>query len=198
MNPDRSPDRLLRSGFRYGRRGKMIHDWNVIISVREGAFTRARKLLGEYGPVGVTGFLNILVMRVDEPKQFLEVLAKEPDLIALLGRVLPVHSTFSFQSPEEFEVKAREAVLAFASELHGKTFHVRMHRHGFKGRLSSKAEETLLGGTLLEALEKAGAPGRVTFEDPDAILTVETLGNQVGLSLWTRQDLKRYPFLRLD
>jgi tRNA(Ser,Leu) C12 N-acetylase TAN1 len=197
MTLNRAPGHM-QSGFRHGRRGKTIHDWNVIISVREGAFTRARKLLHEYGPIGLTGFLNILVMQVDEPKQFLEVLANKPDLVALLGRVIPVHSTFTFQSPEEFEAKSREAVLGFASELHGKTFHVRMHRHGFKGRLSSKAEEALLGEALLEALEKVGAPGRVTFKEPDAIISVETLANQAGLSLWTREDLKRYPFLKLD
>jgi hypothetical protein len=29
-------------------------------------------------------------------------------------------------------------------------------------------------------------------------VAVETVGTQAGLSLWTREDLKRYPFLRLD
>jgi adenylyl- and sulfurtransferase ThiI len=141
-------------------------------------------------------------MRVDDPKRLLEALAeraaREPDAIALLGRVVPIRSTFPFQSPEEFEARARNAALAFLPELVGKGFHVRMHRHGFKGRLSSQAEERLLGTVLLEAQEKAGIPGRITFEDPDAILAVETVGNQAGLSLWTREDLRRYPFLRLD
>jgi hypothetical protein len=29
-------------------------------------------------------------------------------------------------------------------------------------------------------------------------LAVETLGNCAGLSLWTREELRRYPVLRLD
>ncbi len=179
-----------------------MRDWNVIVSVREGGLGHARKLLREFGAVSPTGFLNVLVLRVDDPQRLLETLtervAREPDALACLGRVVPVRSTFTFQSPQEFEARARAAALGLAPELAGKAFHVRMHRHGFKGRLSSQQEERLLGGALQEALAQAGTPGRVTFEDPDMILAVETLGNQAGLSLWTREQLQRYPFLRLD
>jgi tRNA(Ser,Leu) C12 N-acetylase TAN1 len=174
----------------------------VVVSVREDGFNRVRKLLREFGAVSPSGFLNVLVMRVDDPKRLLEALAeragREPDALAFLGRVIPVRSTFTFQSPEEFEARARAAALAFLPELAGKWFHVRMYRHGFKGRLSSQAEERLLGTVLQQALEEAGTPGHVTFEDPDVILAVETLGNQAGLSLWTREELRRYPVLRLD
>jgi hypothetical protein len=51
---------------------------------------------------------------------------------------------------------------------------------------------------LLEALEKAGAPGRVSFQEPDAIIAIETIGTWAGLSLVTREDRERYPFIRLD
>jgi len=179
-----------------------MRDWNVIVSVREGGFTRARRLLGEFGPVSPSEFRDVLVMRVENPRQLLEALtaraAEEPDVLALLGHVLPVTSTFTFQSPEEFQARAREAALAFVPELAGKSFHVRMHRHGFKGRISSQEEERLLGKILLQAVEQAGMPGRVTFEDPDAILAIETLGSRAVLSLWTREELRRYPLLHLD
>jgi tRNA(Ser,Leu) C12 N-acetylase TAN1 len=179
-----------------------MRDWNVVVTVREGGYHRIRKLLRELGAVSPSGFQNVLIMRVDDPKRLLEVLAesvaREPDALAFLGRVLPVRSIFTFQSPEEFEARVRDAGLAFLPELAGRKFHVRMYRHGFKGRLSSQAEERLLGKILQEALEKAGTPGHVTFEDPDAIFAMETLGNRAGLSLWTREDLRRYPFLRLD
>jgi tRNA(Ser,Leu) C12 N-acetylase TAN1 len=181
---------------------RIIRDWNVIASVRQGGYNRVRKLLRDFGAVRPSGFLNVLVMRVDDPKRLLEGLAetaaREPDALAFLGRAVPVRSTFTFQSPEEFEARARDAALGFLPELAGKGFHVRVHWHGFKGRLSSLAEERLLGTVLREALEKAGTPGHVTFEDPDAILVVETLGTEAGLSLWTREELRRYPFLRLD
>jgi len=174
----------------------------VIVSVREGGYNRAHKLLRQFGAVGPSGFLNVLVMRVDPPKHLLEALmerkSREPDTLAFLGHVRPVGSIFTFQSPEEFESRARDSALAFPPELAGKGFHVRMHRHGFKGRLSSQEQERLLGTILLEALGKASTPGHVTFEDPDAILVLETLGNRAGLSLWTREDLRRFPLLGLD
>jgi hypothetical protein len=78
-------------------------------------------------------------MRADDPQGLLEDLeeraAREPDALAFLGRVVPVHLAFTFQSPEEFEAKAREAALTFLPELAAKGFHVRMYRHGLKGRL---------------------------------------------------------------
>jgi tRNA(Ser,Leu) C12 N-acetylase TAN1 len=43
-----------------------------------------------------------------------------------------------------------------------------------------------------------GTPARVTFEDPDFIVAVETVGQRAGMSLWSREELQRYPFVRLD
>jgi tRNA(Ser,Leu) C12 N-acetylase TAN1 len=101
-----------------------------------------------------------------------------------------------FQTPEEFEARVREEVAALAPSLAGKSFYVRVHRRGFKGRVSSHAEEQRSSVALLEALERAGTPGRVTFEDPDAVVLVETVGSQAGLSVWSREDLRRYPVIR--
>ena len=83
-------------------------------------------------------------------------------------------------------------------ELAQKSFHVRMHRRGFKGRLSSPEEERFLDDLLLTALEEVGTPGRISFDDPDATIAIETVGQRAGLSFWRRSDLERYPFLRID
>ncbi len=117
---------------------------------------------------------------------------------SLLSQTPPVTATFSFQSPEEFETKAKEAVLPWVENLAGKSFHVRMHRRGFKGRISSPESERFLDKILLEELVKIGHPGQITFEDPEAIIVVETVGQQAGLSCWSREDLQRYPLLKLD
>ncbi len=179
----------------------MFH-WNVVVSLREHGFRRAFKLLQGLGAVYTTDFLNVLVMEVSNISRFLETLnawvSDDPNLLKFLARVVPVTSTFSFQSPEEFETKAQEAVLYWLPQLAGKSFHVRMHRRGFKGRISSHDEERFLDHILLEELGKMGNPGRITFEDPDAIIVVETVGQQAGLSCWTREDLQRYPLLKLD
>ena len=65
-----------------------------------------------------------------------------------------------------------------------------MHRRGFKGKLSTMDEERFLDTYLLEALEMARTPGRITFTDPDAIIALETVGPRAGLALWTREDLR--------
>ncbi len=179
-----------------------MKEWNVVVTVHEGGFSQARRLLEQFGDLEKTGFYNILVMRSTDPVGLLESLEdlarRDSGVIAPLARVMPVTRTFTFQSPLEFEAKARQTVHEWVPLLGGKGFHVRMHRRGFKGKLSSMDEERFLDGYLLEALEQTNTPGRITFDDPDAVIALETLGPQAGLSLWTREELHRHPLLRLD
>ena len=179
-----------------------MREWNVVVTVQEDGYNSARKILECFGPVGKTDFFNVLLMHVDDQQLLLDQLREEaeqdPQALSCLARVMPLILTFDFRTPQEFEEKAREAVSSLLPTLSGKSFHVRMHRRGFKGKLSGMEEEKFLDSYLLEALEKRGNPGRITFEDPDAIIALETLGPRAGLSLWTRDDLKRYPLLHLD
>ena len=183
------------------RKEDTMEDWNVIVTVREGGYKRAFKVLEEFGPVNRTGFFNVLVMKAGNVPRMMETLRdwslQGSDILSILSRVVPANHTFSFQAPEEFQARAREIVLSWAPDLAGKEFHVRMHRRGFKGRLSTADEERLLDEVVLEALEKAGNPGRINFSNPDLVVAVETVGQQAGLSLWTREELERYPFLGL-
>lgn len=175
---------------------------DVVVIVKERGFKQARKVLGRFGRISRTHYFNVLFLKADDIHQFLEFLreraTEDPQFLSFLSRLVPVTKTFAFQSPEEFEEEAREAALSWISELAGKGFHVRMYRRGFKGRLSSPDEERFLDKILLESLEKAGTPGHITFVDPDAILVIETIDAWAGLSLWKREDLERYPFIRLD
>jgi tRNA(Ser,Leu) C12 N-acetylase TAN1 len=179
-----------------------MQDWNVVISVREGGYSAARELLRQFAEVSRTHYFNVLAAKVDDPRTLLvtltELSATLPDLPEFLARLVPLTVTFNFNSPEHFETQAREAVLGWAAELAGKSFHVRVHRRGFKRELPSPKEEQMLAAALLEALENAGTPGEISFDDPDAIVAVETIDNRAGLSLWNREDLSRYPLLGLD
>jgi tRNA(Ser,Leu) C12 N-acetylase TAN1 len=179
-----------------------MRDWNVVVTVNEGGFVQAIRFLGQLGEIAKTDFYNVLVMKSDDITGLLDEIARqtseEPAISSFLSRIAPLTHMFHFQSPEEFEGKAREIVLNWAAVLAGKGFHVRMHRRGFKGRISSQQAEQFLDETLLEALDKANTPAHVTFDDPDFIIAVETLGPRAGISLWARKDLVRYPFLRLD
>ncbi len=179
-----------------------MQDWNVVVTVREGAFVRVCRLLGAMGKVARTEFFNVLVMKSDDIPRLLEWLrgrmTDDPETAGGIARLVPLTHQFSFQSPEMFETKAMEAVSMWFPSLAGKSFHVRMRRRGFKGRLSSMDEERFLDEYLLGALEKAGTPGYLAFDDPDFIVAVESVGTRAGLSLWSRDDLCNFPFLGLD
>ncbi|HEY7491689.1 MAG TPA: hypothetical protein VIH59_11350 [Candidatus Tectomicrobia bacterium] len=107
-------------------------DWNVMVSLHERKYTQALKLLEQLGPVHRTAYFNVLVMQVADLSRLLDTLcqwiAQDPQLLTLLARVMPVTQTFTFQTVEEFEAKARAACLSWVPHLAGKSFHIRMHR----------------------------------------------------------------------
>lgn len=176
--------------------------WNVVVSAREHGYRQACRILKELGKVHQTDYYNVLTLQVPDLAEFLDELTAfceiNPAVTDAISRAMPAQKTFSFQSAEDFEVKARAAVLDWLPDLAGKSFYVRLYRRGFKGRLSSPVEERFLDEVLLTALEARGTPGRINFEDPDAVIDIETLDNRAGLSLWTRRELERCPFLRVS
>ncbi len=177
-------------------------DWNVVVTVHEDAFTRACQIFSQFGEVRRSGYYNVLLMKVEDRSEFLDRLStlvvNAPNLLKIVSRVMPAEMTFNFQDREGFECQSRATVLDWAPKLAGKSFHVRMHRRGFHQQMSSHDEEHFLDDVILQVLEESETPGRITFEDPDFIIDVDTVDNRAGLSIWTRDDLSRYPFLKLD
>lgn len=177
-------------------------EWNAVINIYDRGLKDAFAKLGDFGILSKTSFLNVLLLKTDDMETLLrklkESMDEDPASWSFLSRLIPVTRTFTFQSPEEFEERAREAVRKWVPDLAGRSFHVRMRRRGFKGKLSSQDEERFLDDFLLDALEKEGSPGHIAFDDPDAVITIETVGSWAGLSLWSREDLHRYPFIRTD
>ncbi|HLF12495.1 MAG TPA: THUMP domain-containing protein [Gammaproteobacteria bacterium] len=159
-------------------------------------------MLSRFGDVRGSTYRNVLVMKVDDVVAFLEALQstleKDASLANAVSRIVPITHGFTFSSAEEFESKSRGIVSEWVPELRGKRFHVRMHRRGFKGKLSSQHEEQFLDVFLLERVKVAGTAAAIDFDDPDVIIAVETLGHEAGLSRWTREQLQTYELLRLD
>jgi tRNA(Ser,Leu) C12 N-acetylase TAN1 len=176
--------------------------WNVVATVYDREFREAKSLLSRFGEVRGSAYRNVLVMKVDDVGAFLtgvqRSLQQDASLANAVSRVVPVTHRFEFTTPEEFEAKARDAVSEWLPELGGKRFHVRMHRRGFKGKLSSAREEQLLDRFLLERLQALGTPAAIDFEDPDVVIAVETLGDEAGISRWTRQELRAHELLKID
>jgi tRNA(Ser,Leu) C12 N-acetylase TAN1 len=80
----------------------------------------------------------------------------------------------------------------------GKTVHVRVHRRGRKGTLVSPEAERAIADALLAAIAATGNPARVSFDDPDATVLIETIGNRAGMSLLTREDYRQHPLLAVQ
>jgi tRNA(Ser,Leu) C12 N-acetylase TAN1 len=174
-------------------------DWNVIVTLPEATFREARKFLRRWGGVHRTGYFHVLTLTVEDVESFLAEVAKvveeKPGTFNILSHIIPAQRIFTFASAEKFEARARDIAILWAPMLAGKSFHVRLHRRGFKGTLSTPKEERFLDETLLDALETLGTSGRISFTDPDAIWQIGTIDGRAGVSLWQRDDLQRYPFL---
>lgn len=180
-----------------------MKDWNVVVTVYDARGRRAAKrVLRAFGTVHSTEFFNVLVMRVADIASFVDEFAVHVDedkaLLNDIARLLPAQNTFDFATVAEFESKAKDIVLAWAQKLTGKTFYVRLNRRGLKGVLASQEEERFLDEAILSRTAELGQTARVTFTDPDYVIDVETVGNRAGVSLWSREDLGRYPFLRIE
>lgn len=179
-----------------------MDDWNLVVTVQEHGFSRAWELLHTFGPVAKTDYYNVLTLRVADAVSFLDELQqaweKQPALQEVLARVMPVERMFGFQNAEEFERKACAAVADWVGRLAGHSFHVRMHRRGFRYRIASQHEEQFLDHWLVEQTQHAGQGARITFDDPDYIIALETVGQRAGVSLWGRDARVRYGLLKLD
>lgn len=176
-----------------------VPDWNVIVTLSEPTFRIARKLLARWGRLRHTEYHNVEVMAVADPAAFLQEFAtaveQVPGILNAMSHVVPFEHVFAFKDAADFEAKSREIALSYVPWIAGKAFHVRLHRRGLKGIISTPEEERFLDDVLLEALVAAGSPGRIRFDDPDYVLLIETLAGCCGMALWSSEDLKRYPFL---
>lgn len=179
-----------------------MKDWNVIVSVYQDGFTPALHALEKLGPVDRTPYYNILVMKVDDPMSVLDAVEQQseeiPALYDAISRVAPAMQRFGFQSGEEFKAKAKPVLQAWSARLAGRSFHARLRRRGERHELPSPDIEKFLDEEVLVATKARGAEATVLFEEPEAVIAVDTIDDQAAMSLWTREDLARHRLLRPD
>jgi tRNA(Ser,Leu) C12 N-acetylase TAN1 len=179
-----------------------MESWNLVATTAAGKYIQALKFMAPFGIVKTTSYNNVVMMHVHDTTKLMTLLAKEWQTqggrLLLLKRVVPVSHTFTFGDRALFVRRAQEVTLDWVPRLTGHTFHVRIHRRGFKDQLSSVEEEQILTATIIDATGKAGNCAVVNIDDPDALIVIETIGSNAGMSLWFRKDLQRYPFLHSD
>jgi tRNA(Ser,Leu) C12 N-acetylase TAN1 len=177
-----------------------VRPWNVLATSLEGrrdALLVALRRLGAFRP---GGYRNVVVGQVESPLAFCDrlrdALAADPLLPTALARVVPVETVVRFDPADPLRALA-PAAEAFLDRLAGASFFVRLERRGLKGRVHSPTLERALADHLWRALEARGHAPRVDFRAPDAVLVVETLGDEAGLGLVTRALRERYPFVKV-
>lgn len=175
-------------------------DWNVVVSIYQDGYRRALQALRDFGVVERSGYYNILVMTAEDPLALLEAIERRteerPALYDAISRVAPAMRSFEFRSEEDFKDKARSILLEWSPRLIGRSFHVRAHRRGGPHELRTPDVERFFDDAILEATATVGQPGKISFTDPDAVITIDTVDDRAGVALWTREDLTRHRLLR--
>lgn len=179
-----------------------MRDWNVIVSIYQNGFRRAMRALRELGPVDRSPYHNVLIMKVDDPIALLEAVEhnteKNPALYDALSRVAPATCNFEFLTAGEFKEKASSVLRGWSQRLAGRSFHVRVHRRGARHELRTPEIEKFLDDAALAATRETGMPARLSFTDPDVVVSIDTVDDRAGVGLWTRDDLVRHRLLRPD
>lgn len=164
-----------------------MKDWNVVISVYQDGFRRALRALKEFGPVERSPYHNLLMMRVEDPTALLAAIEERTEkstaLYDAISRVAPAMRTAEFHSVEEFRESLKSILLEWLPRLTGQSFHVRLHRRGDRHNLQTPEIERLFDDLLLDATAAAGTPCKISFTDPDAVITIDTVDDRAGIGL---------------
>jgi tRNA(Ser,Leu) C12 N-acetylase TAN1 len=174
--------------------------WNVLATSLEGRRDALLIALRKLGKFRRGGYRNVIVGRVEDVPAFLaavrEVLSSEPLLPTALAKVVPVETIVRFD-PMNAAATFATAAEPLLDRLAGGTFFVRLERRGMKGRLHTPTLERDLGDRVWKALEARGHAPRVEFRDPDAVLVVETVGEEAGIGVITRAMRAEFPFVKI-
>lgn len=178
-----------------------MKNWNVIVTIlpgpgRERHLLRELRLLGDFYP---SQFKDVCLGQVEDVHAFMEAIRQAAEenapWVEDLGRVIPVEHTFHFM-PETLAEQLKEAVSPFIQRIAGGTFFVRLERRGLLGQVMSPEVERSVADHLFALAEREGRQLRTSFEDADYIVAAETVGNECGVALLTRELRQRYPFVQ--
>lgn len=168
-------------------------EWNVLAIGARGETGKALALLGEAGRFRTGGYPQVLVGTVARPGGRADLAAGLAGIASateraagVLDRLVPVEEAVHFERDDVTETLC-ERFEPLAGRLCGKSFYVRAHLRGLKGRIEHPAVERALGEFLWEFASRAGEPPTVRFQDPDVIVVVEVVGRRAGYGFLDRE-----------
>lgn len=180
-----------------------MQPWNVILTIRPGS-SHSSELITELRRLGDfhdTAFHDVLAGLVAKQREFLDRLADAREARAPwaedVKRVIPVERVFIF-TPDDLVEQWSESLPGYLDRMPPRaTCFVRLERRGLVGQLHSVAVERMVADRLFDLAETRGVRLGVSFNDPDYIVLAETMANQCGLALITRELRQRYPFIHV-
>jgi tRNA(Ser,Leu) C12 N-acetylase TAN1 len=174
--------------------------WNVLATALEGRRDALLIALRRLGRFRRGGYRNVVVGQVEDPPAFLravrDALATDPLLPTALAKVVPIETTVRFDAATAVDAVATAAE-PLVDRLTGGSFFVRLERRGLKGRLHTPTFERDLADRVWRQLESRGHTPRVDFRDPDAVLVIETIGDEAGIAVLSRALRQEFPFVKI-
>lgn len=173
----------------------------MLVICTRGKTGSALALLAGAGRFRTGGYPQVLVGTVARPRGKGDLLAGIESLAAgqacdgIIDRIVPMEEAVPFVRDDVTETLC-EALEPLASRLCGKSFYVRAHLRGLKGRVEHPALERALGDFLSEFAARAGTPPSVRFRDPDVVVVVEVVGRRVGYAFLGREE-RAAPLIRV-
>ncbi len=176
--------------------------FNVLVTMaNDGSYGLLLGELAPYGEFHETGFHGVSLGRVDDVAHFCEAISQKrgQQCIAFrdVSRVVPLERVFTFEV-DDFLAKLCMALRPWIARLAESRFHVRLERRGLKGQIISPDIEQALDAYILDELIDLGHSATIDFDDPDAVVAIETIGDRCGVGLITRTLNDRYDFVRVD
>ena len=177
-----------------------MKEWNILATATREQERYLLRFLNEYGEFKGSGFRDVVLGWVEEIDAFLRALEnlREENPIKLnpLSQIVPLEKTFHFDL-SDFKDKLKEILSSYVDRIENKKFYLRVKRRGHKGEISSLEVEKEVADFIMGSLEKAGKKAQVSFNDPDCILIVETIGNWAGVGFITREMKEKYSLIKI-
>jgi tRNA(Ser,Leu) C12 N-acetylase TAN1 len=179
-----------------------MNHWNVIVTSLPGR-EHQRPLLHELNRRGTfhrCSFKDICLGYVANVTEFLDEVLRARQAserwVADLGRIVPVEHAFPF-TRDNLVDQLKPRVASMLERMNAGTFYVRCERRGHAGEVMSREVERAVADHVLALAQDQHKSLRVSFEDPDYIVCVETVGDDCGVALLSRALLQRYPFIHV-
>jgi tRNA(Ser,Leu) C12 N-acetylase TAN1 len=180
---------------------RTMRQWDLIVTIVPGP-RHVRDTLAQLRRLGQftrSSFKDVCIGQVQDVSGFLESVRAARDggerWAHLIARVIPVERTFTF-TPESLTEQIKETVAPFVERMRSGTFHVRVERRGLARKIATQEIERAVADHLSSLAQAHGIQLETDFDAPDFVVAAETLGDQCGVALITREISTRYPFVQ--